>query len=428
MTLEEKRSSLLERLAANHADYEAELLRRDRQELIDGADRIAETTHVFEYLTKEYAFGEEELDYLLQFQNPLEVLADHWMEEYALDLSALRRLPRELCDLRGPEQVYAKVADGPQRQPEHLRRFENVDVLATLEAVIKQNTARFQSDFKIDKETLRRAAVEAGPEGRSFLWVSYPSGTHLYPEREVFLKDTGPNYTWAEGWRQSLLYAVEISGLEGGKVKGTVYELDPEAHKAHVRQAAIPSPYVTIDYADGRSVDVSHREYDTDRNRLMSQSGMVSGLTFHPEDESVLRGVLRQEHRQRERLPRGNFRRHLLKLADSRIQREADRLTGELQKPEKRLEDGQFYAVPLSDNFLALADQEDIHRLFERLPFEKKALCGMKDQKGQFAFAAKTEVRDRAAEKPSIRAALKAGAPVPGERRAHAPARSGEAL
>lgn len=394
MTLEEKRSSLLERLAANHADYEAELLRRDRQELIDGADRIAETTHVFEYLTKEYTFGKEELDYLLQFQNPLEVLADHWMEEYALDLSALRRLPRELCDLRGPEQVYAKVTDGPRRQPEHLRR----------------------------------AAVEAGPEDRSFLWVSYPSGTHLYPEREVFLKDTGPNYTWAEGWRQSLLYAVEISGLEGGKVKGTVYELDPEAHKAHVRQAAVPSPYVTIDYADGRSVDVSHREYDTDRNRLMSQSGMVSGLTFHPEDESVLRGVLRQEHRQRERLPRGNFRRHLLKLADSRIQREADRLTGELQKPEKRLEDGQFYAVPLSDNFLALADQEDIHRLFERLPFEKKALCGMKDQKGQFAFAAKTEVWDRAAEKPSIRAALKAGAPVPGERRAHAPARSGEAL
>ncbi len=428
MTLEEKRSSLLERLTANHADYEADLLRRDRQELIDGADRIAETTHVFEYLTEKYTFEEEELDYLLQFQNPLEVLVDHWMENYDLDLSALRHLPREVCDLWEPLQVYAKVADGPRQPPEHLRRFENVDVLATLEAVMKQNTAHYQSDFQYNKEDLRRAAEQAGPEDKSFLWVSYPSGTYLYPEREVFLANTGPNYAWTEGWRQSLLYAVEISGLEGGKVKGTVYELDPEAHRAHVRQAAVPSPFVTIDYADGRSVDVSHREYDTDRSRLMSQSGMVSGLTFHPEDESVLRGVLRQEHRQREQLPRGNFKRHLLKLAEGRIQREADRLTGELQKPEKRLEDGQFYAVPLSDNFLALASQEDINRLFERLPFEKKALWGMKGREGQFAYAAKTEVRDRAAEKPSIREALKAAAPVSGERRTPAPARSGEAL
>lgn len=432
MTLEEKRTSLGDRLAANYADYEADLLRRDRQALIDGADRIAETAHVYQYLTDKYAFAEEELDYLLQFQNPLEVLVDRWMEEYALDLSALRRLPGELCDLREPLQVYAKMEDGPQRQSEHLRRFENVDVLAILEAVMKQNTARYQSDFQYDEETLRRAAVEAGPEDRSFLWVSYPSGTHLYPEREVFLADTGPDYTWAEGWPQSLTYAVEISGMEGGKVKGTVYELDPEAHRAHVRQSAVPTPFVTIDYEDGRSVDVSHREYDTDRNRLMSQSGRVSGLTFHPEDESVLRGVLRQEHRQRERLPRGNFKRHLQKLADNRIQREADRLTGELQKPDKRLEYGEFFAVPLSEDFLALAGQEDLYKLFEKLPFEKRALRGMQSREGQFAYALKAEVLGRetarVSAKPSIREALKAAVPVPGERRAPAPARAGEVL
>ena len=34
---------------------------------------------------------------------------------------------------------------------ERLNRFEDVDVIASLEAVMKQNTAFYQSDFEIDK-------------------------------------------------------------------------------------------------------------------------------------------------------------------------------------------------------------------------------------------------------------------------------------
>ena len=39
-----------------------------------------------------------------------------------------------------------------------LNKFENVDVTASLEAIMKQNTAFYQSDFDIDKEIIKRAA------------------------------------------------------------------------------------------------------------------------------------------------------------------------------------------------------------------------------------------------------------------------------
>ena len=40
-----------------------------------------------------------------------------------------------------------------------LQKFENVDVIASLEAIMKQNTAFYQSDFDIDKQILQKAAV-----------------------------------------------------------------------------------------------------------------------------------------------------------------------------------------------------------------------------------------------------------------------------
>ena len=41
---------------------------------------------------------------------------------------------------------------------EKLKKFEDVDVIASLEAIMKQNTAFYQSDFDIDKRILLEAA------------------------------------------------------------------------------------------------------------------------------------------------------------------------------------------------------------------------------------------------------------------------------
>ena len=39
-------------------------------------------------------------------------------------------------------------------------KFENVDLFASLNAVMKQNTGFYQSDLEIDKEIIAKAAAE----------------------------------------------------------------------------------------------------------------------------------------------------------------------------------------------------------------------------------------------------------------------------
>ncbi len=49
-----------------------------------------------------------------------------------------------------------------------LQKFENVDVIASLEAIMKQNTAFYQSDFDIDKQILQKAAVSLSRRTNGF--------------------------------------------------------------------------------------------------------------------------------------------------------------------------------------------------------------------------------------------------------------------
>ena len=73
-----------------------------------------------------------------------------------------------------------------------MQKFENVDILACLDAVMKQNTGFYQSDFEIDNKIIHEAAASPDREDRTLLWLSRPSGTHCFRERDVFLKDTPP--------------------------------------------------------------------------------------------------------------------------------------------------------------------------------------------------------------------------------------------
>ena len=59
-----------------------------------------------------------------------------------------------------------------------MNKFENVDVLASLQQIMQQNTAAFQNDFDIDKKILTQAAKSKNAEDKVYLWFSRPNGTH----------------------------------------------------------------------------------------------------------------------------------------------------------------------------------------------------------------------------------------------------------
>ena len=77
-----------------------------------------------------------------------------------------------------------------------MQKFENIDVIAALEAIMHQNTAYYQSDFAYDIKMMREAARSDKPEDKLLLWLSRPSGTFCFRERDVLLKDTQAYNTW----------------------------------------------------------------------------------------------------------------------------------------------------------------------------------------------------------------------------------------
>ena len=74
----QREEQLMLRLDKNLADYHNSLLDFGHQEMIDMAGTIATMSDTHYYLKYNHAFSNDEVGYLLQFQNPLEVVADEW--------------------------------------------------------------------------------------------------------------------------------------------------------------------------------------------------------------------------------------------------------------------------------------------------------------------------------------------------------------
>ena len=68
-----------------------------------------------------------------------------------------------------------------------MRKYANVDVPATLGAVMEVNTEHYKSDFEYDLTMFREAARNPDGENNHLLWLSRQSGTECFCEREAYL-------------------------------------------------------------------------------------------------------------------------------------------------------------------------------------------------------------------------------------------------
>lgn len=78
--MEDKLQELLDRLDANLEDFRKTWEASDKAKLIDGSREITAIRDAHYYLTESHGFESEEIDYLLLFENPLQVVADKWLE------------------------------------------------------------------------------------------------------------------------------------------------------------------------------------------------------------------------------------------------------------------------------------------------------------------------------------------------------------
>lgn len=235
------------------------------------------------------------------------------------------------------------------------------------------------------------------------MWLSRPSGTYCFRERDVFLKDTRQHNTWrfyGEQTRDHILaYAVTITGTAGGKIKGNLYELDYPQHFKHVAEQALPADTVTLHYERGSRTQPTTQRFDGYPDPQLGE--FVRGET-QPNDPDALRFLLQQEQRERERLKPGDFKEHTAALHDSRIRREAERVLSKLQDlKEPNSPDKTHFMVELSPHFTAIASSKDTDCLLSMLPFKKLSLSNLKERHGIYAFLPKDENRTRAYASPA---------------------------
>lgn len=291
-----------------------------------------------------------------------------------------------------------------------MQKFENVDILACLDAVMKQNTGFYQSDFEIDKEIIQKAAESPNREDKTLLWLSRPSGTHCFRERDVFLKDTAPHNTWRFHKEQTrdriLAYAVELTGIENGKIKGNLYELDYSQHYERVKAKELPADRNSLIYEYGRVEQPAKQWFNGNDH---PQYGKFERFETQPNDPEALRDLLQEERRSREQLSPGDFKAHIAVLRDGLIEAEARRIVSEMKRQySPNSPNKTHYMTELAPAFMMLASSRDVDRLFSLLPYKTLTFSKIEGRHGIYALIDKNENRDRDIRKPrpSIRAQL----------------------
>ncbi|MEG1967192.1 MAG: hypothetical protein RR142_05920 [Clostridia bacterium] len=177
--------------------------------------------------------------------------------------------------------------------------FHNVDVLATLQKIVDQNTDFYRTDFEYDRAALTKAA-ESRNGNHHFLWLSRQSGTVCYPERDVYIRNTAPHNSWTYygGSKSDHVKAfwVQVNTVTEGKVMGDIAEMDYEKHLDHLCTESFDPVEVAISFKDPfYSRTFPYKEYNENQDAIFNRYGAMTGMEYqveHPQklDYAILRG------------------------------------------------------------------------------------------------------------------------------------------
>ena len=243
------------------------------------------------------------------------------------------------------------------------------------------------------------------------MWFSRPSGTCCIKERDAFLKDTREHNTWKFYGEQTrdrvLAYAVELTGIQDGKITGNLYELDYQQHYKHVTEQALPADNYMLIYEHGEREQPAARPFDASPD---PQLGKFERFEAIPNDPEALQSLLREERHSREQsaVP-GDLETHIAVLRNGLIETEARRNVGRMKElSDSNSPDKSHFMVELSPYFTQIATTKDTDRLFSMLPYKTLSFSQIKDRHGTYALIGKDENRDRQLRKPrpSVRAQL----------------------
>ena len=112
--------------------------------------------------------------------------------------------------------------------------------------------------------------------------------------------------------QKSLTISVELTGIEKGRVTGSLYELDYQKHYKHVKDASVPAGDTKLIYQNGEQTQEAGKRITGDADPDL---GKFLNFEEQPKDPAALQNVLRNEKHSRERLKSGDIKEHIETLS-----------------------------------------------------------------------------------------------------------------
>lgn len=197
-----------------------------------------------------------------------------------------------------------------------MQKFENVDIIKSLKAIMHTNTKYYRSDFDIDIKNLTQAVKQQNSEDRRYFWLCRPAGTWCLRERDTFIKGTWEHNTfcfYAEQTRDRILvYAVELTGMEKSRVVGNIYELDYQKHYEHVRDVSVDHGDTKLIYENGERMQEAGKRITGDDDPDL---GKFLSFEEQPKDPAALCSVLQDEKHLRDHFKCGDINAHIKMLS-----------------------------------------------------------------------------------------------------------------
>ncbi|GHV10508.1 hypothetical protein FACS1894219_00040 [Clostridia bacterium] len=163
-------NALIERIEQNYADYQQTLQSFGANELIDMAAKIHAMSDAYSYATAWHGWNDDEIDFYLQFANPLAVIADAWHERN-IDLD---EMSFTMDFIMGPERQRSALEMYP---PYTEKPMPDVEIKMIHEADL---TPRERLESKMEKEF------------SAFIWKTERKPAHEIIEsayQKVFMED-----------------------------------------------------------------------------------------------------------------------------------------------------------------------------------------------------------------------------------------------
>ena len=204
-------------------------------------------------------------------------------------------------------------------------RYMDVNLIKFLGKIADKTIIQYPEDWAGVAMSLPRIADADNPEHKSLMLQISSYGTHFFTERDTFIKDT-PAYNYRTNYREKdpdmLGFVIEVTGNKNGAVTGNVYDVgDYYSHAQYIKETALIMDSVSLKYADdmginaGKTITMPKYEYDNDRHRLMSESGHVISMKYHPSESSrKMTDLLQAEQARRMAMPVGDTQEYLEKL------------------------------------------------------------------------------------------------------------------